>query len=156
METNPLPPPPDNNNNGAAQDPWGPAPHAQNGSRPRIPPPDPDVQDDSQFDPLGQTPTPIDPLAGLGGSNALMAQVGHHACDRLAQCGLAGEPMVQSMCAMVKTMPGYNGAAPSCATAKRCLAHIDQMSCAMQTDDPAVVAQLFTQFPDCFEAMTRC
>ncbi len=49
-----------------------------------------------------------------------------------------------------------SGAAPTCAAATRCLQHVDQLSCSMQTDDAGALMQLMTQLPDCFDAMTRC
>ena len=166
METNPIPEPnrqpqPQPQPQAPQDDPWG-APHAQAQPQAPVQPrqtpdPVPDLQD--PFSNGG----PAAPLAGggggfggmRGGNVAFVGQFGRHVCDRLAQCGMGNDPMVDAYCNMMKTMPGAAGS-PSCDAAKRCLQHVDQLSCSMQTDDAAALTQLITQLPDCFEAMTRC
>ena len=95
---------------------------------------------------------PADPLApaaaGVDSSEA-MAEAGFkHLCDRLAQCSNVGA--MQALCATAPNTPP-----PNCAAARRCLEHIDTLSCTMSTDDDpiAVVQSLITKVPDCADAL---
>jgi hypothetical protein len=153
MELNPIPPP---NSDPQPADPWGApgapqqaprAPHAQRA--PIAPDPlDPDPFANNNIDPFGGAPL------GTGGNLDFVATFGRHLCDRLTQCGNSSDE-VASYCNLMKAMPSP-GAAPTCASAKKCLDHVDTMSCTLQGDDPAALSALVTQIPDCLDAITRC
>ncbi len=133
-------------------DPWGPPPpHAQ--VRPRQAP-DPADPNDPFASPHGNA---VDPLAqALAGTNAdFIAQFGNHVCDRLAACGMAHEPMVTSYCTAIRQLGQAASGAPTCDAARRCLQHVDQLSCSAQTSDVTAIGTLMTQIPDCLDAL-RC
>jgi hypothetical protein len=148
MQTNPLPAQPDPPQ---PADPWGPAPHAQNDPPPAPrhtpnPPASPDP--DPSSDPFASGGL----LQNGGGNLDFVATFGRHVCDRLQQCGASGLA-VTSYCNMMKALPPHGD--PTCAAARRCLQHVDTMSCSMRVDD-AAIAELMTQLPDCLDAMTNC
>jgi hypothetical protein len=145
MELNPIPPP---NADPQPADPWGAPPHAQL-QRPPTAPHMPAAPID-----------PVDPFADPGaaplgnGNLDFLSQYGRHLCDRLAKCGNTSEA-VTSYCHLMSALPGQN-TAPTCPEAKRCLEHVDTMSCSVAADDNDALAQLMTQLPDCLDAVTRC
>jgi hypothetical protein len=152
MQTNPLPPPaqqqqqaPDNN----AGDPWGPAPHAQNTPRGRMPDPIDPLPD--LKDPFADTQQ-VDPFGPVLGAQAggFMATVASHVCDKLTQCGIASDPNARLMCSTIRQLGA--GAPPTCDAQRRCLQHIDQMSCNMQSTDPMAILSLVERFQDCTDA----
>jgi hypothetical protein len=115
------------------------------------PTPPPKAPADDPWGPSGALAPkpPTDPLAPNVDTSEAMAEAGFkHLCDRMAQCSNIGA--LQSLCA---TAP--NTAPPNCPAAKRCLEHIDTLSCAMSTDDDplAVVQTLITKVPDCADAL---
>jgi hypothetical protein len=146
MDMNPIPPP-----SSAPQpaDPWGAPPHAQlQRPTPRMPA--------APIDPVDPFADPGSaPLGGTGNLDFL-ATFGRHLCDRLSQCGNTSEDVV-SYCNYMKAIPQpANSGPPTCPAAKRCLEHVDAMSCSTQPDDAQAVAQIMTQVPDCLDAITSC
>lgn len=154
MELNPIPPP---NSDPQSADPWGaPQPQAPRAPHAQRAPITPDPIDP---DPFASNGGPVDPFGGgapLGGGGNLdfVATFGRHLCDRLTQCGNSSDE-VTSYCNLMKAMPAP-GAAPTCASAKKCLDHVDTMSCTLQGNDAAALSALVTQIPDCLDAITRC
>lgn len=151
MDTNPMPPQAPKADN----DPWGP-PHAQLAPQPQMPSPRrtpdplPDLKDPwSDDDVLGVDPFAT-PRGALGGANAagLAVALGKHMCERIAKCGTSS--MMSSLCtayAQLQALP-----TPSCPQAKRCLDHVDNLSCTDAADmfSPWEVMQ---QVQDCVDAM---
>ena len=140
-------------------DPWGP-PHAQLGPQPQPGHPAPRQTPDpvDPVDPFGDDTQLLDPSAPLGrvsplaGQNAagLAVAIGKHMCERIAKCGSSG--MMTSLCNAYSQIPATP--VPSCAQAKRCIEHVDNLSCTDATDmfSPWEVMQ---QVQDCVDAM-RC
>jgi hypothetical protein len=160
MDLNPIPPP---NADPQPADPWGAPPggHSQVAppTRRQLPAVPAMPVDPSDPDPFASNGGGPDPFAGAplgaGGNLDFVATLGRHLCDRLTQCGNSSEE-VTSYCNLMKAMPAAGGrGAPTCASAKRCLDHIDTMACSAQADD-AQALQLMTQLPDCVDAITRC
>jgi hypothetical protein len=157
MDTNPMPPTPPTPK--VDNDPWGP-PHAQIAPQPQAPTPrrtpdpvpslkDPFGDDDLTGDPFA---SPHGGIGSLGGANAagLAVALGKHMCERIAKCGT--DAMMTSLCtayAQLQALP-----TPSCPSAKRCLEHVDNLSCTEAADmfSPWEVMQ---QVQDCVDAM-RC
>src|SRR5439155_10699085 len=128
------------------------APHAQNQPAPRrTPDPVPDLKDpfsdDNQRDPFAM-PHGIPAL-----NTTFTIQLVSHLCTRLTQCGMADEPTAQLMCTAMRAR-GRGAAAPTCDAQRRCLEHIDQMSCSMQSTDPSALMSLIGQFQDCTDAVS--
>jgi hypothetical protein len=154
MDTNPLPPsqpsPP------RACDPWS----NGNGGAPKTDPlpkrtPDIDIPDDPDPDTApsgGGAGSPTGPFGNLGGSGAIMMSMMRHACDRAASCGPL-DSTLKSYCEMAKTIPT---APPSsaCPAAKRCLDHIDEISCSTKFDDVGALLALTYKLQDCVEAQS--
>lgn len=158
----------DTQNPGAApSDPWS-SPHAARPApaparpTPTPPPADPDPQAEAP-DPTDPT-DPIDPGAStqnlprlrgrvpVNGRGVVMLAMAEHLCRKMAECG-SDDMMTKAMCDTVQR--NTNDIPANCPSAQRCLDHIDQMSCASQSDDLSQLSSLFTQFRDCAEAV-RC
>lgn len=146
MDTNPLPPsqpsPP------RAGDPWS-APKPD-----PLPKRDLDIPDDPDpnTQPQGGATNPSGTFGNLGGSGAMMMSMMRHACDRAATCGPL-DSTLKSYCEMAKTIPS---APPSsaCPAAKRCLDHIDEISCSTKFDDVGALLALTYKLQDCVEAQS--
>lgn len=115
---------------------------------PPQPPADPDPDVDLQ-DPFGNG---VDPFANLGrpSNTTFMFTMVEHLCRRIDTCGI-GTAATRALCGS-----GWlrGGAPPSCPAARRCLRHIDAMSCSMSIDDQGALLTAIMQATDCIEAMT--
>src|SRR5262249_40409031 len=126
MDTKPTPPP-GQQKAPAADDPWGPSGQI-------APPP--------QVDPL-------DPTSPGGNSDGMAKVRARPLGDGMGQCANVGS--LQSLCNAAL----QNATAPSCPAARRCLEHVDTISCSTSTDDDAtaVMVSLMTKVPDCVDAL---
>ena len=145
MDTNPLPspsapPPPSRPAPPPAKaDPWSPDRHT------RIAPPDPLTLPPDRLDTLA------DPRLDL------ITAAFQHYCRARAACpdgrdGPDGDDVV--LATVCTPFAARAVAPPSCASAGRCLAHFDRISCA-ETLDADRIEDMFTTFDDCLEA-ARC
>lgn len=135
MDTNPLPP---SSGPQGSVDPWKTQPMQP------APPAAPDVDI--------QPPSLADPLRNPSGDSmlAMWSAIAKHACDRLASCPGASDPMKQ-MCDLSR-LAVPNTPPPSCNAARRCLDMIDRLPC--DDLDQAATVSMMTNLPACVEAMS--
>jgi hypothetical protein len=144
MDTNPLPPsqpaPP------RAGDPWSNG--GTQGKTDPLPKRSPDI--DIPDDPDPGVGNPGGSLGGINGTGAMMMAMMGHACSRAASCG-ALDSTLKQYCELTK-IP--TGTPPTCAAAKRCLQHIDEVDCSTKFDDLSALQSVTYKFQDCVEAMS--
>lgn len=156
----PAPPPP------AAQgsaDPWGmrrPDPHDPSASLrapdPAAPAPDPgdaSAPDPDAFDPFSSahpSPMPSRRRLTLNRRGMFARAMNVRLCQKLADCGQA-DPQARRACGPDMTLP--DALLTGCPAARRCLVHLDAMTCPARLD-PTRMAQLLAM-SDCLDAL-RC
>jgi hypothetical protein len=145
METNPLPPPP---SPPASSDPSS-GPHSQVVPRPTpdpVPPPPQQIQPDDDLN--GPDPTPFGP-GPIPHVDFLYTAIGKY-CDKLKACPGADQDELSSACDMVSALPKQP--APACPAAKRCLEHIEHLTCSQAiAGNPMSTVMIFQ---DCAAAMS--
>jgi hypothetical protein len=83
------------------------------------------------------------------GNDAVIGQLTKHLCDRVTQCGNLGS--VNSLCSFIDHASDPLPA--NCAAARRCLEHVDNLSCTDGIDDRAALQALLMKVPDCIDAI---
>jgi hypothetical protein len=119
---------------------------------PRPDPPQAEADPDPDPGATTQTAPRLRNRLPTSGRGMVMLAMAEHLCRKMAECG-SDDLMTKGMCDTV--LRSATDIPPNCPSATRCLDHIDQMSCAAQSEDLSQLGSLLTQFRDCAEAV-RC
>jgi hypothetical protein len=128
----------------ARDDPWGPGERSESGGGGggRLAP----DAERSEAHPGGPAMTAT---RSADGNDAVIAQLTKHLCDRVAQCGNLAS--MNNLCGFIDHVADPLPA--NCAAARRCLDHVDSLSCTASIDDPATLQALLMKVPDCIDAI---